>query len=263
MRSRRHFVHERLAHLLDRAQIRGAQPAVPGEAGDRAAFVGPAHDGIGRVRVDDVAALLEKARIVDVGDLDLAPDVFSALAPLELDDDLIPVLVDDVLGHPVAGVLDVHLDDDRAVTVVVAQECLDTPIQLGCGLGPAVVDHGFLVDADDVFADHDRKAAQGGADREGIPVLGRDEGRSERPGHDRHAALGPDRLAERRLDVDVGEDAVIGAARQPAIEALCPVGVTLDAQGMVSDAFGEHVGRACRGVAEVAGIEKLAPEKGG
>ena len=70
--------------------------------------------GVGQ---DDVAALLELLGLLQALDLDLAADVLGPLAPLELDD-LDAELFDGVFLDAQPRVLDVGLDDDRAVAVV-------------------------------------------------------------------------------------------------------------------------------------------------
>ena len=86
--------------------------------------------GVVRIGVEEVAAVLEEAGILDVLHLDLTADVLGALTPLELEHDLVAVLLDEVLGNAVARVLNVDLDDDGAVPVVVAAEQLDAAIHL-------------------------------------------------------------------------------------------------------------------------------------
>lgn len=65
---------------------------------------------------------------------------------------LVAVLVDDVFGHAVPRVLDVHLNDDGAVGVVIAQEGIDPAVEFGGLLDPALGDDRILVDAYHVLA---------------------------------------------------------------------------------------------------------------
>ena len=254
-----HRVHEPLADVGHRVQIGPAQAAVPCEGGDGAALEGCLHFRIVGVRVYNVAAVAEELGILQGGDLDFAADHLGALAPLELDDDLIAVLFDEVFGHAVPRVFHVHLNDDGAVAVIVALEDLDPAIQFRRRADLPALELRFLVHAHHVLTDHDGEAADRRARGKGTPVLGRDEGGSQRSGHDRHAALHLHLVAEDRLGVHVGKHAVIGVAGHVRADPLGAVGIPLDPHGVVSQAQGGHVPGACGDLAESARVEHLAP----
>jgi hypothetical protein len=247
--------HELLAHAVDRREVRVPETAVPGERLDGALCESLLNGRVFGVGVDQVAALLQEQGVVEAGDLDLAADVLGALAPLELDADPVAVLADDVFGNAVAGVLDVELDDDRAVAVVIAHVGLDPAVELRGRGDPAIFQHGILVHADHVLADDDRDAAQGAAHSKGVPVLGGNEGRPERSGHQRDAHLRLLARAEGGLQADVGEQAVVGISG----EALGAVIVPLDAQGMVPHSDLGRVPAPGRDHAEIPWIEHMPP----
>jgi len=85
----------------------------------------------------------------------LAGDALGALPPLELDR-VQAVLVEHILGHAEARVLDVHLHEDLAVALMVALVRLDPAVHFRRALDLAVlVEHQLRVDAAGVLAaDH-------------------------------------------------------------------------------------------------------------
>ena len=179
------------------------------------------------------------------------------LAPFQFYDHLIAVLVDDVLGHTVAGVLDVHLHDDRPVAVIVPQERIDAPVQLRRLLDPAIVDDGLFVDTDNVLPDNDRNADEGGAGSKGIPILRGDEGGAEGARHDRHPGLCDHFRPEFGLNADVREDTIVRRALQSLRKAPNTVEIPLDPQRVVIHAEMGRVRAACRNGAEVSRVEDL------
>ena len=89
------------------------------------------HNRIGWVGIDDIAPVFQEFCILDIRDLDLAANVFGSLPPLQLDDDFVAILVDHVFSDTVTGILDVHLDNDRAIAIKVPQKHPDPAIQFG------------------------------------------------------------------------------------------------------------------------------------
>ena len=86
--------------------------------------------GVGQ---DDVAAALQLLGFFQAFDLDFAADVLGALAPLEFDG-FDAELIDGVFLDAEPRVLDVGLDDDRAVAVLPILEKLDRGfLSPGCG----------------------------------------------------------------------------------------------------------------------------------
>lgn len=75
----------------------------------------------------------------------------------------------------------------------------------------------------------------------------------------RGTRLGLDPGAERRLQADVGEEAVVGAVRATVGRALGAVVVTLDAQGIIRDADVGGIVAAGRDEAEVPRVEQAPP----
>ena len=129
------------------------------------------HVRVGRVGQHDVAALVEDLGLLQVADLHLAADVLGPLAPFQLHA-LDAELLDGVLLDAQPGVLDVGLDDDRAVAValVVLVE-LDAALQVHGVDDPAVLDDRLGVHADDVLADGQAGAGEGRADGQPFPVV--------------------------------------------------------------------------------------------
>ena len=99
------------------------------------------------------------------------------------------------------------------------------------------------------------------ADGEGIPVIGGDKSRAQGPGHDRQAAAGFYFGAEFGLDADIGKDAVVGVVGQTGRQPMGAIGITLNAQGVITDANGGDIARARGGSTETARVEQLAADQ--
>ena len=182
----------------------------------------------GKLRIGghDVAALFQLERPSERVDLDFAADAFGPLAPFQLDG-LHSEFFDDVFGDPQAGVLYVHLHQDVAVAFVVAAILLHAAVHFGG------FDHLALrvqlepgVDAAHVFSADDGDTADGGADREMLPVLAGDVGAAQGTGEDRdlHFHLGCGPISG--LGVDIREGCLVGVRLDP----LGPQGIAHDVQ---------------------------------
>ena len=165
------IVHEIFPNLIRRRHLGITHPAVAGERANRSVFEGFLHFRDGRIRVDKIAAFGEPNGIVQIGDLDLPANAFGALAPFELNDHLVAVFVDNILGHAVAGIFDIHLNQNRAISVIVTQITVDSAIEFRRFDDFAVFQNRRLIDADHILADNDGHAQQGGADRKGFPIF--------------------------------------------------------------------------------------------
>ena len=219
------------------------------------------HLGQGRVGEHDVAPLLQVQGPLEGLDLDLPADALGTLPPLELDGVQV-VPGGDVLGRPEARVLDVHLDEDLAVSLVELLVGLDPPIHLGGLLDLALgIEHQVRVDPADVLAADDGDPGDGRADREMLPVLPGDLGGPEGPGEDGDPQFHLLVPAVGGLGVHRVEDRRVGADIRPLREPLCAPGVPLDVDVGVVD--GIVLVRPCGHLPEGPGVEHLAPAEGG
>ncbi len=205
-----------------------AQPAVPLELLD-----GPVLEGglVHRVRWiggHDVPAALQFQGPLQRIHLDLAADALGALAPFQFDG-LQAMLVDDILGHAQAGVLDVHLHQDFAVAAVIAAVGFDAAVHVRGALDLAgLVEFQRRVDAAHVLAAHQGDAAQGGTHREMLPVLAGDLGGAQRPGEHRsqHGHLAVPAIGG--ADIHLGEGAGVGIALHAVRQSIRTQGVALN-----------------------------------
>jgi hypothetical protein len=128
-------------------------------------------DRIVRIRQHDVPALVEHLRLLEVVDLHLSADVLGALPPLQLDA-LDAELLDRVFLHAQARVLDVGLNDDRAVAValVVLVE-LTRRFRSTVSTTRPFLMTALRVHARHVLADRQAGPGQGRADRQALPVV--------------------------------------------------------------------------------------------
>ena len=165
---------------------------------------------VGGVREHDVAALIEHLGPREVVDLDLAADVLGALAPLQLNHFDAEGL-DGILEDAQAGVLDVGLDDDGAVTVTL-------PLAVGLDAVPevrrlddlAILNRGLHVHAADVLTDGEGNAGEGTADGQAVPVVLGDIGGAQARDDEGEAALDAIAAAHRGRDVNAGEQGHVG-----------------------------------------------------
>ena len=140
-----------------------------------------------------------------------------------------------------------------------AEENLEAAVELGRNLNPVLLEDRFAVHADDVFADDDREAGQGRADRDGLPIASGHERGAQGAGHDGQAAFDRFLAAEPGAEVHLGEDAFIGIA----LAAVPAVSIPLDSQRVIADAQGRHLARTRGDVPKFSRVENLASPQGG
>ena len=101
-----------------------------GERADGTVFEGFLDFRQRRIGIDDVTATFKELGVFNAGYLDFAADIFGSLAPFKFNYDLLAaVFIDNIFGHAVARIFNIHLDDNRTVTVVVAQESVDAAVK--------------------------------------------------------------------------------------------------------------------------------------
>jgi len=167
-----------------------------------------------RVGEHDIAALLELQSTLEAGQLHLAPDVFCALPPLQLED-FNTQLADDIFGHPELRILNVGLDDNAPFSVIPASEGIDPALHFRGLLDLPVLEFSLRVHAANVFSGNHDHTGDGGAHRHIFPVNPRDVGRADRAGKNRKIHLyGPIRSKARRA-VTSGNKALSESASIP------------------------------------------------
>ena len=148
----------------------------------RSGLVGHLHLEVPWIGLNHITPGLQFQGSFQAVHLDLPADALSSLAPLQLYC-LQAVPGRDILCHPQAGVLYIHLHQDLSPALMEAPVGLDPPVHLRGSLHPTMaIQHQLGVHSADVLPADDGDAGYSGTDGKVLPVLPGDISRSQSAG---------------------------------------------------------------------------------